>query len=304
MPRLDGKVVRQAKKISALLPPLLPANRSIERALLELKWIKDELPKDQWHSAVNRRLKLEPLQYILGNQPFGDLNIICEQGVLIPRWETEEWCTRLADLISENACKRLVIVDACTGSGCIPLYLRDNLASADTIYNICGFDISKEAIHLAHRNLLSNRHRKFEESNRVSFQIADISDANIVCKLPVHKIDLVTANPPYIPLSDYKKPVIRGGVEKSVRQYEPQLALIGDVDPYKQLLCNLVKPSQARGFIFEVGYYKQVDFVRKLLDRSWAVGYMNDSAGRVRCVVGWKLDTDLDILERLCDAII
>ena len=302
MPRIDGKHIRQAKRLSPLLPPLLPANRDIERALLELKWIKEELPKRQWVSAVNRRLKLEPLQYILGSQPFGDINILCKKGVLIPRWETEEWCTKLGNLLIDEKFSKLGIVDACTGSGCIPLLLKAKLAAVNLNYDICGFDVSREAVSLAQENLISNDHA--DDSGKVVFQIADISDANVVAKLPVGKIDLVTANPPYIPLLDFHKSVLRCGAEKSVKRYEPQLALIGDTDPYKQLIENLVVPSQARGFVFEVGYYKQVEFVRKLLDSDWAVGYMNDSAQRIRCVVGWKLQTEFGFLERLCDAIL
>lgn len=304
MPRINGKIVRQAKGLSALLPPLLPANRDINRALLELKWIKEELPKYQWVSGVNRRLKLEPLQYILGSQPFGDLNIKCRKGVLIPRWETEEWCTKLGNLLQREKFGGYVIVDACTGSGCIPLLLTHKLASFNLHANVCGFDVSREAITLAQENLISNERSYLEGSRKVLFQVGDIADPNVIFKLPVSKIDLITANPPYIPLDDFQKSVLHSGVEKSVRRYEPQLALIGDITPYEQLLDNLVIPSGAQGFVFEVGYYKQVEIVRNLLDSNWAVGYMRDSTNRVRCVVGWKLHTDFKILERLCNAVL
>ena len=88
MSRISAKLIRDARRISPFLPRLLPANRTIEQASLELKWIKQELPKEDWNDAVNQRYQLVPLQYILGSQPFGELNIKCTQGVLIPRWET------------------------------------------------------------------------------------------------------------------------------------------------------------------------------------------------------------------------
>ncbi|KAI5969688.1 hypothetical protein CANMA_001351 [Candida margitis] len=304
MPRLSGKLVRHARRVSPFLPPLLPANRDINRALLELKWIKEELPRRSWVSAVNRRLELEPLQYILGSQPFGDLSIICRNGVLIPRWETEEWCTKLGNLLSEKEFTSLDIVDACTGSGCVPILLGHKLVTKSASTKICGFDVSVEAITLAQDNLTLYKSSHMDSSCEVSFQRGDITDLSLVPKLHIQNITLVTANPPYIPLQDYRKSVLRNGVERSVRLHEPELALIGSTEPYQQLIKNLVIPSGAEGFVFEVGYFNQIQTVCQSLDENWVVGYMNDSANRVRCAVGWKLNTDFEILARLCDKVL
>ncbi|KAI0392846.1 hypothetical protein F5Y17DRAFT_434908 [Xylariaceae sp. FL0594] len=94
-------------------------------------------------NLVARRGRGEPLQYVLGSQPFADLDILCEKGVLIPRHETEAWVVYLADLVfsspspsshhglvsllgekgPEDEETSLRIVDLCSGTGCISLSL-------------------------------------------------------------------------------------------------------------------------------------------------------------------------------------
>ncbi|TRX88138.1 hypothetical protein FHL15_010984 [Xylaria flabelliformis] len=104
--------------------------------------------EDRIAHLVARRGAGEPLQYVLGTQPFGDLEILCEKGVLIPRPETEAWASMLADLAlpspsSSSSCSssplrgrgrvrgqtregkglQLRILDLCSGTGCIGLSL-------------------------------------------------------------------------------------------------------------------------------------------------------------------------------------
>ncbi|KAI0865175.1 S-adenosyl-L-methionine-dependent methyltransferase [Xylaria cubensis] len=100
--------------------------------------------EDRIARLVARRGAGEPLQYVLGTQPFGDLEILCEKGVLIPRPETEAWASMLADLVAlpsssfssrgraqggqtqtreEGRRKGLRILDLCSGTGCIGLSL-------------------------------------------------------------------------------------------------------------------------------------------------------------------------------------
>ncbi|KAI5962438.1 uncharacterized protein KGF55_003514 [Candida pseudojiufengensis] len=304
MPRITNKLFRKAKEISNYLPPLLKANRSIEKAQLELKWIKEELPRKEWVSAVNQRSKLVPLQYILRTQPFGELNIICRKGVLIPRWETAEWTESLANLLTSHGFDDLNLLDACTGSGCIPLLMQHKFSKSCLKLNSTGLDISPKAISLAKYNLekyKSNNPTFYVHSN---FEIADLFDPRLGVELHETKentVDLVTSNPPYVLSKDYTKSVLRFGVEKSVRLHEPALALLGDNEFYDQLINNLVIPSRAIGFVFEVGYISQVQFVREMLDNEvWGVGLRYDSAGNVRCVIGWQKDKKLSVLESMC----
>ena len=104
MPRLPTRDIIKAYRLHKLLPLLLKECRSIDSAQNELRWlseaVKDKKSKLQhmWpklyripcqtilRSMCRARSKGIPLQYILGDQPFGDLEILCERGVLIPRF--------------------------------------------------------------------------------------------------------------------------------------------------------------------------------------------------------------------------
>ncbi|EMG48715.1 Mitochondrial ribosome protein, small subunit [Candida maltosa Xu316] len=203
MPRLTGRLIREARRISPLLPGLLPVNRTIERALLELKWIKNELPENEWKQAVRQRSRFVPLQYILKSQPFGELNILCKKGVLIPRWETEEWCLRLTEHLNSSGLKNLSILDVCTGSGCIPLLMSHELSGTNA--NIYAFDVSEQAVSLANENLSSYK-LKYNTQINLNIYQADVFDPEVIKNIKLPKLDLVTSNPPYIPQSDYIKP--------------------------------------------------------------------------------------------------
>ena len=106
MPRLPPSLARRAHAIDPCLSRLLPACRDLNSARNELRWLhehasaiaKTSRPRfaglsaslPQWQRRILQTLVVEratgkPLQYILGNQPFGDLDILCKPGVLIPR---------------------------------------------------------------------------------------------------------------------------------------------------------------------------------------------------------------------------
>lgn len=306
MPRVSPKIARQARSISKLLPPLLRANKDLNQAQLELSWIKRELPPHEWVQAVQQRSRLVPLQYILKSQPFGSLTIGCREGVLVPRWETEEWCTKLSELLViglKNTKDEIRIVDACTGTGCIPLLLNHELSQAGFKTDIHGFDVSGKAYDLAMENL-SRVHGQAD--GNVTFQLGDVFNARVLEQIGVTKpVDLITANPPYIPIEEYEKPLYHQGIERSVKLYEPKLALVGDWEFYYNLLEHVVLPSHAKGFVFELGYQEQADFVHKYLKDNpfWQVGSRDDSRQNIRCVIGWKKGTDYEILQKLCDFI-
>ncbi|KAI1306111.1 hypothetical protein EDD11_004855 [Mortierella claussenii] len=147
-------------------------------------------------SYVEQRVNTrKPLQYILGTQPFMNLEILARPPTLIPRWETEEWTTRLADALkkepslfrNEHVAKNLLldktskkrkgaalspfnILDICTGSGCIPLGLASALPSNSC--NLLGVDIHPKAIQLATENEIHNR--PLLNGNQVKFLQEDL----------------------------------------------------------------------------------------------------------------------------------
>ncbi|CAJ0823808.1 5422_t:CDS:2 [Entrophospora sp. SA101] len=191
----------------------------------------DEKEKQTIALMVNDRVeKYKPLQYILGTQPFCDLEIITKPPVLIPRWETEEWTNRLITKINSRIFsknqkgiknnndinrngyldraegKQIEILDICTGSGCIALALASNLP--DNTCKVYGIDLSVEALELANLNLRQQQQLK----NFVDFSKLDIlNDEDEKIKRFVKEkslnglgFNLIVSNPPYITYEEYE----------------------------------------------------------------------------------------------------
>lgn len=97
MPRLSRQLLATAWKENVLLPPLLRSCRDLRSARLELKWLREHaqkvarrygLPSFQplLSRICHQRSRGKPLQYILGTEFFGELELKCRPGVLIPRY--------------------------------------------------------------------------------------------------------------------------------------------------------------------------------------------------------------------------
>ena len=162
---------------------------------------------------VERLLRHEPLQYVLGIAHFYGLELAVDERVLIPRPETEE----LVHLILQEhqGQKNLHILDIGTGSGCIPIALAANLEEAQ----VYGMDISEGALAVASSNA-----EKCQV--RVSWLLQDIFKP--VQHLPPQSLHIITSNPPYVLESE--KELMR----QNVLAYEPHLALfVPDEDALK-----------------------------------------------------------------------
>ena len=152
--------------------------------------------------AVERRLKREPLQYVLGEWYFMGLPFRVSPAALIPRQDTETLCEEALRLIRERGYRTLL--DICTGTGCIAISLK-TLSGIET----AASDISPEALALARENAAKN-------GAEISFFEADLFEG-------LGKYDIVTANPPYIPAPEM------AALQEEVR-FEPALALEGGSD--------------------------------------------------------------------------
>ena len=145
--------------------------------------------------------KNTPVQYVVGETWFFDLKIRLEAGVLIPRPETEE----LVDWIINSEKKEISILDIGTGSGCIPLALKNNILES----HVSGCDISEKAIEIAMKNAK-------DLNIDVDFFSLDILNDT---KWSGRKLDVIVSNPPYIPVKEKLK------MSSNVLDYEPSLAL-------------------------------------------------------------------------------
>ncbi|KAM4056219.1 peptidase family M41 domain-containing protein [Hirsutella rhossiliensis] len=223
MPRLPPWLFRQAKHQSPHLAALVPACRDLQSARNELRWITE-----------GRGL---PLQYILGSQPFGHLDIKCRPGVLIPRPETEAYACHLVDLIRtrrhldknpNSGSHGLNIIDFCTGTGCIPLLLFSSLHNSFSALNVLGVDIARKAVKLGRGNI--GRNRKLghvgcpSHGKSIAISRGDIFDDQDIQALASCRWDILVSNPPYVSRRVWDNG--HGQLGYSVRKYEPRLALV------------------------------------------------------------------------------
>ncbi len=156
----------------------------------------------QYQDMVTARSRRVPLQHLIGTVQFGPVELQVGPGVFVPRPETEavlEWAG--AQQLSEDP----VIVDLCTGSGALAVALANRWPAA----RILGVDDSAAALEYAHRNSVGTR---------VELVRADVTTPGLMPELD-GQVDLVVANPPYIP---------DGAVlEPEVAQHDPHRALFG-----------------------------------------------------------------------------
>ncbi|KAI1087040.1 S-adenosyl-L-methionine-dependent methyltransferase [Rostrohypoxylon terebratum] len=232
MPRLPPSLIRRAKAISPHLATLLPACRDLVSACNELRWIRRHVDKivplrqeDLLDELCGKRGHGVPLQYLLGTQPFGDLEIKCRPGVLIPRSETEAWVVELTKFVKwyrrMDTRKGLKVLDLCTGSGCIALLLSLLLLRRFPGLSVRGVDVEPKAIALAKENLADATDRAIlpKSEHNVMFEEADIFSGKWLDSLG--EVDILVSNPPYISAKGFNHDTGR-----SVRKFEPKLALV------------------------------------------------------------------------------
>ena len=178
------------------------------------------------YKAAKRIAQHEPLQYVLGSAYFFGMDLHVNSSVLIPRPETEELVRWILETIKPN---NHSVLDIGTGSGAIALALK----KAQPHWNLCGVDVSKEALQVAQRN-------STELKLEVEWKEVDILEGN----LPAGNWNCIVSNPPYIPVSEGNE------MRTSVVQHEPHLALfVPENDPllfYRRILelannCETVK---------------------------------------------------------------
>jgi len=168
----------------------------------------DDVEVEEFYGLLERRINHEPIAYITGEKEFYSRTISVNRDVLIPRPETELLVEEALRTAAEIA--NPVILDACTGSGCIAVTLAcERLGS-----RVVASDISRGALATARAN--AERHSTREE---ISFVLGSLTD-------PFHRktFDMVVSNPPYIPEAEYAL------LPPDVRDYEPRSSLVGGGD--------------------------------------------------------------------------
>jgi release factor glutamine methyltransferase len=226
-----------------------------------------------YRALFKRRLTHEPLQYILGETAFMGLTMFVEQGVLIPRPETELLVELALEIISKNEGGGAQVLDIGTGSGNIAVALGHHAPGAQ----IVGIDVRPEAIAVAARNV--ERHKL----RNVGLQVLDVFSGLFAGK----NLDLIVSNPPYVSGEQFAT------LEPEVRDFEPREALTDDGDGmtfYRRLapiILELLRPGGE--VLLEIGFGQDTDVARLLTGYGYsAVEITRDYAGIPRVVRGVK----------------
>jgi len=224
---------------------------------------------ERFRAAVRRRLRHEPVQYILGEVAFRRLKLKVDRRVLIPRPETEVLVESVLEETAGGA--GLVAVEIGTGSGAIAI----SLAVEGVFDGLVATDVSPEALQVASENAAL-----CGVAERIEFRHGDAWAA----LEPGARYDVVVSNPPYIAETE------RAGLAPEVRDWEPDRALFGGPDGL-DVVTALIQGATSRlepgGLLaLEIGAGQGQD----VLERIRASGYIDgrlvrDLAGRERVVL-------------------
>ena len=252
-----------------LLSNVLKINR--EKMLVNLNKKINHQDFINFNKLINRRVKNEPVAYIVGYKEFWNKKFKVNSDVLIPRPDTEILVEEVIKLIKINS--SLNILDIGTGTGCVILSV---LNERKKCYGI-GLDISKKAINIAKHNA------KIQQiKNRIKFINSSID------KFYVGKYDLIISNPPYIKSGDIKN------LDKDVSFYEPEIALNGGYDGYSKIREIIYRSSvliKEKGKLFlEIGYNQKSEVIRILNCNKFYINKVVKDLGKNnRCIISTKI---------------
>lgn len=234
-------------------------------------YVADNVEK-RIRDLVARRLAGEPVAYIIGEWEFYGLPLDISNDVLIPRMDTELLAER-AILLARAAGEGARVLDLCAGSGCIGLAVAANVPSCRVVLA----DVSEGALRVCKQNI-----RRCGLNAQVVCLLADAMQPPAP---NLWDFDVIVCNPPYIPTEDI------AGLDVSVKDYEPHLALDGGADGldfYRAIAERWGNALRLDGsLLFEVGI-GQVGDVEMIMAKN---GYRDirtyqDTAGIWRVVEG------------------
>ena len=214
------------------------ADKSREQMYRDMSlYVSAELEK-RVDDLVRRRLAGEPVAYIIGEWEFYGLPLDISQEVLIPRTDTELLAER-GIARAKEAGEGARVLDLCAGSGCVGLAVAANVPNCRVVLG----ELSEGALRTCKQNV---------RRNQLNARVTCLSvDALEPPSSALWDFDVIVCNPPYIPTADID------GLDASVKDYEPHMALDGGedgLDFYRAIAAKWKSALRLGGaLLFEVG---------------------------------------------------
>ena len=211
---------------------------------------------------VRRRVRREPVAYILGRKGFRGLELAVDGRALIPRPETELLVEIALELEPRTA------LDVGTGSGAVALAVADELPECE----VTGTDTSPAALDLARENS-----ERLGIDGRVRFERGTVPDGR--------RFDLVLANLPYVGEDEWQR------LAPEITRYEPREALVAGADGVEAIASTvpaaLAALEPGASLALEVGAGQAGPVAELLVDLGFhQVEGRQDLAGIPRVVLG------------------
>lgn len=269
------KTLKEADIDTYLLDTQLLLGKAINKDKLYLIMNRDEevnsAAERKFRAFIDKRKEKMPVMYMLGETEFMGLDFVVEEGVLIPRGDTE--------ILVEEALKKLPkegsfkVCDLCCGSGAIGISLakyRENI----TVDLVDLYPIPEK---VTKKNI--TKHNLAKQAQFIkSDLLKEVIEAG-------KKYDLLVSNPPYI------EDEVIDTLMDDVKKYEPHTALAGGkegMDFYNRIVEESLQVLNANGILaFEIGYNQGEKVKQLMINNGYNdVRVIKDLAGLDRVVIG------------------
>jgi release factor glutamine methyltransferase len=266
-----------------LLAHLLGVHRGELSRRVVLGQLLTGAQQQRFDELLDARADRVPLQHLTGTAGFRRLSLDVGPGVFVPRPETEllaglgiDEANRLVDA----GAPQVLVVDLCTGSGAVALSVADEVHRAQVI----GLEVDPAAVGWAARNL-----ERLALADRVEIRTGDVAGAAGGLLADVAgRVDVVLANPPYIPPGMVP-------TEPEARDHDPYVALYGGgtdgLDVPRAVVATAAALLRAGGLFAMEHADVQGDAARALVAGAAWTGArtLHDLAGRPRTLLARRV---------------
>jgi len=207
---------------------------------------------------IKRRIKNEPLAYILGHKEFYGLDFLVDKSTLIPRPETELLVELvLSSVNSQQSTEKnnFSVIDVGTGSGNIIVSIAKKMTNDQSLMtdtNYFATDISKEALRIARKNI--SKHELKNKIKVIHSSLLDFIFENKNYELK-NKNLIIIANLPYLSEKIYS------ATDPTVRNFEPRSALLSEREGlahYEKLLKQIKTLAESKNHKLKTISYSEI----------------------------------------------